>query len=187
MRDGTLRGPPDVRSLLALFAVSFGFYLLLGAPTVYDAVTGAVSAAVVAGLLSRVTFPRPATARRSGGRAVRAALALPVLLWEVAKANVAVAYAILHPSLPVDPALERYEADAASRFELATLASAITLTPGTVTVDADGGTLLVHSLTAGSRASLREGRLRRTVAFVFRGRGAGGELRLAGRKERDRP
>ena len=85
------------------------------------------------------------------------------------------------------PALERYEADAASRFELATLASAITLTPGTVTVDADGGTLLVHSLTAGSRASLREGRLRRTVAFVFRGRGAGGELRLAGRKERDRP
>ncbi|WP_440006426.1 Na+/H+ antiporter subunit E [Halomicrococcus sp. SG-WS-1] len=185
MRDGTLRGLPEVRSFLALFTVSFGFYLLLGEPTAYDAATGAVSAAVVAGLLARVTFPRPAALRRSGGRTVRAALALPVLIWEVAKANVAVAYAVLHPSLPVDPALEYYETDAESRTELATLASAITLTPGTVTVEADEGTLLVHSLTAGSRATLREGRLRRTVAFVFRGRGGGGELRLVGPAERE--
>jgi multicomponent Na+:H+ antiporter subunit E len=160
-------------SLLATFAVAYGFYLALGRATdPFDLVTGAVSAGVVAVALSGLVFREPPSLRRTGGRLVRALVALPVLLWEILKANVALAAVLLDPRLPIDPEVVRVESGAESDVERTAFASAVTLTPGTVVLDATDDAFHVHALTAASRESLRAGRLARGVAFVFRGRDA---------------
>jgi hypothetical protein len=89
---------------LATFGLSYGFYLALGDPTdPFDLVTGAASAAVVALLLAGTLFEESPTAGGSLSRFARATLFLPYLLWEVARANLAVAAVVLRPSLPIDP------------------------------------------------------------------------------------
>ncbi|WP_276280704.1 Na+/H+ antiporter subunit E [Halorussus caseinilyticus] len=157
--------------LLATFAVSYGFYLALGnAADPFDLVTGAVSAGVVAVAFAGFAFPESPSVRRTGGRLVRALAALPVLLWEILKANVALAAILLDPRLPIDPSVVRVESAAESDLERTAFASAVTLTPGTVVLDVTDDAYHVHALTAASRESLREGSLSRVVASVFRDR-----------------
>lgn len=150
---------------VATAAVAFGFYLTLGDPTdSFDIVTGAVSALVVGGVLSRVTFERtPSLGTVAAfGRAV---VFLPVLLVAVVRANLSLVRVVLDPDLPIDPAVVRIPAPE-STFGRALLANSITLTPGTVTIDVVDDELVVHALTAASRADLLEGSLTRWVARV---------------------
>ncbi|MGM0591364.1 MAG: Na+/H+ antiporter subunit E [Halobacteriota archaeon] len=161
------------RRFLAVFLGSYAFYLSLGDPLdPFDVVTGAVTASVVAAGFAPLLFARPPTTGRTLPRLGRATLFLPYLLYEVVKANLAVAYVILHPKLPVEPAFVRFDPAADERFERAVLANAITLTPGTVTVTVDANGFLVHSLTPATRAELPGGSLERAVRFVFHGRKA---------------
>lgn len=69
------------------------------------------------------------------------------LLWAIVRANVEVAYLVLHPRMPVDPQLVRFRVGFENRLPQVILAHSITLTPGTVTIDLDDeGTYLVHVL-----------------------------------------
>lgn len=174
----TLRHGAGLARYAATFGLSFGFYLLLGDPTdPFDLVTGALSATLVAALLAVTVFEEPPTPGRTLPRLARATLFVPFLLWEIAKANVDVLRVVLTPSLPIDPRTVTLDVSGRGRFEQALLANAITLTPGTVTVDVDDetDTMLVHTLTEGTRADLEAGRLQRAVGYVFHGRDAGGE------------
>jgi multicomponent Na+:H+ antiporter subunit E len=102
----------------------------------------------------------------------RLCLYVPYLVWEIAKANVAIAYVVLHPKLPIDPSLERFEAAVWGDVPATTLANSITLTPGTLTVDVSDREFYIHTLTESSRADLFEGSLERAVRFVYYGRSA---------------
>lgn len=160
-----------VARLLATFLLSYGFYLALGDPTdPFDLVTGAASAALVAALLAGTVFEEPPSARRTLPRVARATLFVPYLLWEVVRANLAVAAVVLRPSLPIDPETVEVPLEGRGRFERALLANAVTLTPGTLSVDVTEERLLVHTLTAASREDLESGALARAVRFVFEGR-----------------
>ncbi|MFD1646801.1 Na+/H+ antiporter subunit E [Haloarchaeobius litoreus] len=164
------------RRYATVFALSYLFYLAIGGFVGgLDLLTGAFSAAVVALALSSVSFVDAPTRRRTVPRVARTVAFLPVLLWEVAKANVALAVVILHPRLPIDPSVDALETDTREDLERMVLANSITLTPGTLTVDVQDRTFLVHSLTAESRESLESGRLQRLVSWVFHGRGADAE------------
>jgi multicomponent Na+:H+ antiporter subunit E len=163
----------DLRAFGAVFLASFGFYQLIGGfAGTFDLVTGAISAAVVAGVLSGITFDRPVRPDRALLTMVRLAAYVPYLLWEISKANLEVAYIVLHPSLPIDPSLEQFRPALPVGVPVTTLANSITLTPGTVTVDVSDREFHVHALTQGSRDSLYEGGLERAVRFVFFGRDA---------------
>jgi len=155
---------------LLTFGLSYGFYLLLGDPTdPFDLVTGAVTAGVVAGSLAAVVLETDPSATGVLARSLRATLFLPYLLYEIVKANLGVAYVILHPDLPIDPRTVAYDPGTEGRFERAVLANAITLTPGTLTVDVDEEAFSVHALTERTRAGLEAGSLRRAVHWVFHG------------------
>jgi multicomponent Na+:H+ antiporter subunit E len=159
-------------SVVATFTLSLAFYLSLGDPTsAFDWVTGLVSAGVVTAVLSRVVFERAPTfaSVRSG---LRACLFLPYLLAAVVRANLAMAAVVLDPRLPIDPSVVRVAAPQ-SRLGRALLANAITLTPGTLTVDVVDDELVVHTLTAGTRADLEAGRLTRAVSAVVGEDGGG--------------
>ena len=71
---------------------------------------------------------------------------LPIFLWECFKANLDVAYRVLHPRLPINPGIVKVKTTLKSDTALTFLANSITLTPGTLSVDidTDNGVLYVH-------------------------------------------
>ena len=71
---------------------------------------------------------------------------LPVFVWECFKANLDVAYRVLHPRLPINPGIVKVKTELKSDTALTFLANSITLTPGTMSVDIDSanGILYVH-------------------------------------------
>jgi len=71
---------------------------------------------------------------------------VPIFLWEVIKANIDVAYRVIHPDLPINPGIVKVKTDLKSDTALTFLANSITLTPGTMSVDIDKdkGILYVH-------------------------------------------
>lgn len=79
---------------------------------------------------------------------------------------------ILRPRPRFRPALVRLDADGLSQGEMVLLANMISLTPGTVTVDADPEerALYVHSLYGGEAAQVR-GQLRVFVELIHRAAG----------------
>jgi len=71
---------------------------------------------------------------------------IAVFIWECLKANIDVAYRVLHPDLPIRPGTLRIKTSLRSDAGLTFLANSVTLTPGTTSVDVDAknGILYVH-------------------------------------------
>lgn len=71
---------------------------------------------------------------------------IPVFLWECLKANIDVAFRVLHPDLPIRPGTVAVKVNLRSDIGLTFLANSITLTPGTTSVDIDkeNGILYIH-------------------------------------------
>ena len=68
-----------------------------------------------------------------------------VLAWYVERANLDVVYRVLHPEMPIEPGIVRVKTALRSPAAITTLANSITLTPGTLTVNAlPDGTLYIH-------------------------------------------
>ena len=88
---------------------------------------------------------------------------VPWLLWQVVKANLHVAKLILSPNLPVRPQLLRVPANQNTDLGRAIFANSITLTPGTVSLDVRGSTVLVHALDDHSAGGVRDGVMDRRV------------------------
>ena len=82
---------------------------------------------------------------------LRAVLRLPAYWWwlvqEVIKSSLDVARVILSPSLPTSPTMAEFTVSGLTDAGKVILGNSITLSPGTVTIDVDGDSLLVHCLT----------------------------------------
>ena len=120
-------------SVILVFAACFLFWVLLaGRPTALSLALGALSAVLVA-VANRGEEALSPMLRA----APRFCLYLPWLLKEIVVANLQVARLVMHPRLPIDPVVVRYDAPLRGDLALTTLANSITLTPGTLTVEAD--------------------------------------------------
>jgi multicomponent Na+:H+ antiporter subunit E len=71
-----------------------------------------------------------------------------IFLWECLKANIDVAFRVLHPRLPIRPGTIKIRTALRSGIGLTFLANSLTLTPGNTTIDVDkaAGALYVHRL-----------------------------------------
>ncbi len=65
-------------------------------------------------------------------------------LWQLVKANIDVAFRVLHPKLPIEPGVVRIQTSLKTRLGRLLLANSITLTPGTITMDVDGEDFYIH-------------------------------------------
>ena len=92
---------------------------------------------------------------------------LPWLLSRIILANLHVARIILHPALPVDPKLCTHRTSLQDEAAVVLLGNSITLTPGTITVEASPRELLVHALDGASADDLTSGRLEQRIGRVF--------------------
>jgi multicomponent Na+:H+ antiporter subunit E len=184
-RRGTqLVTPGGAGRFVTLFVIAYGFYLVLGDPTYwFDQITGAVTALLVAVTLSHVTFSQAPSPTESPIRTLRFFLLyVPYLVFEIVKANIAVAIVILRPSMPIEPRMTRVRVTVWGGLPLMALANSITLTPGTLTVRGNDQNLIVHTLIPSAREDLFDGSLERAVRFVFYGRSA---ARIPSPRERD--
>jgi len=85
----------------------------------------------------------------------RALVYFPWLVWEITKANWDVAKIILTPKLHIQPHTFDTPASQMSEVGRTAYANSITLTPGTVTLDArPDGTFKIHALTASAREGI---------------------------------
>lgn len=147
------------RLAVALFAF---WVLLSGMFTPFLLAAGAASAVAIA-LLSR----RMEIADREGLPLHLTFAGLtywPWLVKEILKSGWQVARIIVDPRLPVSPVLVRFKPSQHSTLGLVTHANSITLTPGTVTVEAEHGEFLVHALTQDGADGLAGSEMDRRVS-----------------------
>ena len=71
-------------------------------------------------------------------------LYVPYFLYYCLKANLDVAYRVLHPDVPIRPGIVKVRTSLKTNLAKTFLANSITLTPGTLTVDIIGQDLYVH-------------------------------------------
>jgi multicomponent Na+:H+ antiporter subunit E len=89
------------------------------------------------------------------------------LLWNVATANVDVARRILDPRLPIRPQLFVFRTQLQDEVARVLVANSITLTPGTVTIDLDGDSYLVHAIHPETADAATSGALQNVVGPIF--------------------
>ncbi len=131
---------------LSAFLALFAFWLLLsGYFTAFLIAAGAGSALAV------VIFARRMEVVDREGLPIHVGAAVvtywPWLAVQIAKSAWDVSKRILHPRLPISPTLVRFRPSQTSTVGLVTHANSITLTPGTITVEATHDEFLVHALT----------------------------------------
>ncbi len=88
----------------------------------------------------------------------------PWLVREIVKSGWDVTRIILHPRLPVSPALVRFKPTQKSDVGLATHANSITLTPGTISIEVGRGEFLVHAVSEAGADGIRDGEMDRRVS-----------------------
>ena len=68
------------------------------------------------------------------------------LLWQILVANIEVAKLVLSPRMAIDPVLVQLDTAMTGAIAHVALGNSITLTPGTITLEADRGRFVVHAL-----------------------------------------
>lgn len=103
---------------------------------------GGAVAVLVSALLAR--FPTGIEKLLDLRRWFFAAVYLPYFLYYCMKANLDVAFRVIHPDVPIRPGIVKVRTSLTSEMAKTFLANSITLTPGTLTIDIDGQDLYVH-------------------------------------------
>jgi len=129
---------------LILFVVLFGLWLLLvGQASRQDLVAGFVIALVIALIFGSVFLKEPKRLF-TPKRWFLFLCYVPYFLYYCVRANLDVAYRVLHPDLPIRPGIVKLRTKLKTDLAKTFLANSITLTPGTLTVDIKGQDFYVH-------------------------------------------
>jgi len=151
--------------VVAAFALLFVFWLLLsGVFTPFLIAAGAGSAIAVVWFARRMDMVDvesfPLVMWRTAFRY------WPWLLKEIAKSGWTVSRIVLDPKLPVSPTLVRFRPLQRTPVGLVTHANSITLTPGTITIEATPEEFLVHGLTRDGAHGCVDSEMDRRVAAL---------------------
>ena len=126
-----------MKSRIIVFILSFLIWLMLtGIQDVQEIVAGVIVAALVA--IFSGHFLVTSTKKNSFIKRVLYGIRYILkFLWEMIKANLHVAWIVIHPRLPVRPGIIKIHSELKKDVSLTMLANSITLTPGTLTIDID--------------------------------------------------
>jgi multicomponent Na+:H+ antiporter subunit E len=91
------------------------------------------------------------------------------LLVEILKSGWGVVRIIVDPKLPISPTLVRFKPSQKTAVGLVTHANSITLTPGTISVEAERHGFLVHALTRDGAAGVVDSDMDRRVLQALEG------------------
>ena len=156
---------------LVLIALTlFAYWLVLSGHygTWFNVSGGIMAVAVVLfcwnkGVTDREGFPF--------GRIPRGLLYWPWLLIQIVKSALNVTRIVLSPSLPISPTLVKVDAQQDSAVGLVTYANSITLTPGTISIEASekGSCIWVHAIERDGAEGFADDEMNRKVAWFEKG------------------
>jgi len=133
---------------IVLFALLFLFWTILSPSITIESVLVGIIVSIGILLYSRdIVFNEEEVTLYKFSNVVTFFSFIGCLLVEIVKANIQVAKIVLSPSLPISPKLVRIPVKLEKDFNKVLYGNAITLTPGTLTVDIIGNEYLVHALT----------------------------------------
>jgi len=131
-----------------LILVAYVLWLLLSWPVDREQLLLGLPIALLVWVLTMEFYSSEGKGKYSIGRAAWFLYYVVVFLWECLKANLDVAYRVLHPALPIRPGTVKVKTTLKSEVGLTFLANSLTLTPGNTTVDIDrgSGSIYIHRL-----------------------------------------
>lgn len=134
-------------SFIFTFLAMYIFWLLnSGMLEVFYLSLGALCSLIVA-LVFHNYFALTKDMRSTIRTLVRLVEYLPWLIWQITLSNWDVIKRVLDPKMPIDPCIISFQSTLKKDLSITTLANSITLTPGTITIDAEpDGTFYVHSI-----------------------------------------
>ncbi|MFA5294736.1 MAG: Na+/H+ antiporter subunit E [Methanoregulaceae archaeon] len=153
------------------FVILLAFWIILsGYFDAFHLGAGIICCAIVSIISADLLFQSGRTIPASVGTFIRFLLFIPRLMVSILVANIDVAFRILHPKMPVDPGIITLETSFKDDILRTTFANAMTLTPGTITVDVSGNTFVVHALTQehAEKDLLIDREMEHTLAGIFR-------------------
>jgi len=153
-------------SFLITAIAMFIFWILLSGEFTFILITSGVVASLIVAYLSHDIFVGKADLKTETGRVFKFIVYIPWLLWEIILANVEIAYLVLNPKPLVDPQIVRFKHDLKTDLGIVTLAHSITLTPGTVTVEADREEFVIHAIWQKSAEGIIGGEMQRKVKKI---------------------
>jgi multicomponent Na+:H+ antiporter subunit E len=153
-------------SFLITALVMFSFWILLSGEFTFILITSGVVASLIVAYLSHDLFIGKPDLKTEIGRVFKFIVYLPWLLWEIILANFEIAYLVLNPKPLIDPQLVRFKNDLKTDLGLVTLAHSITLTPGTVTVEATKEEFVIHAIWQKSADGIIGGEMQRKVKKI---------------------
>jgi len=166
-----LRGAQETKSAIQkfffTFLLLFGFWYLLSEKSdSFHLTLGVVCSLLVAYLGYDLLF---ANVRAGDIRVIlqRFIAYIPWHFYQIALSNFYVARLVLSPKMPIDPQIITFKTKLESDISLMTLATSITLTPGTITMDITDGEFIVHALDKKVAEDLHTGEMEDRVAHVF--------------------
>lgn len=129
---------------ITLFILSMVFWLMLTFEfTAANIIVGAVASLITSVIFARFFIKnvyKLIQPKRYGWFLVY----LVVFIWECLKANIDVAYRVLHPAMPIRPGIVKVKTTLKSDMAKMLLANSITMTPGTISVDIIDDYLYIH-------------------------------------------
>jgi multicomponent Na+:H+ antiporter subunit E len=129
---------------VTLFILSLIFWLLLTFEfTMSNIIVGAVSS-IICSLFFGKVFVTNVYKLLQPKRYFWFIIYLFIFIWECIKANIDVAYRVLHPAMPIRPGIVKVKTTLKSDMAKMLLANSITMTPGTISVDIIDDNLYIH-------------------------------------------
>lgn len=138
-----------MRRIVHFIVALIVWLLLTWSVTVQNVIAGVIVAALSAALFGHF-FPSDSRLMLNFSRVLWFLYYIPVFLIHCFKANLDVAYRVLHMNVPIRPGIVRVKTTLKSDMALTFLANSITLTPGTLTVDIIGNDMYIHWINVAS-------------------------------------
>lgn len=129
---------------VAVFLLSIFFWLMLTFEFTFANLIVGVVASLITSLIFTRFFVKNVYKLIQPKRYFWFIIYLFVFIWECLKANIDVAYRVLHPSMPIRPGIVKVKTTLKSDMAKMLLANSITMTPGTISVDIIDDYLYIH-------------------------------------------
>ncbi|MEE2707733.1 MAG: Na+/H+ antiporter subunit E [Planctomycetota bacterium] len=94
-------------------------------------------------------------------------LYFPWLVGRIIQSGFHLSVLILHPAMPIDPKMIRHQTKLQDDGAFVLLGNSITLTPGTITVEAESQGLVVHAMDDRSAGDVTSRRIEQRIDRVF--------------------
>ncbi len=154
-------------SFILTVIIMFVFWILLSGEFDFILISSGIISSLLVSYLSHDLLIGETDIRLATIKLLRFIRYLPWLLWQIVLSNIDLVYRTLHPSMPIEPVVIEFDTPLRTEMGITILANSITLTPGTVTLEANSkGRFIVHAIARGPADSLLAGDMQARVKII---------------------